>query len=61
MKNIESTVTSLDGRVSSTKKCLEEVRKRTEALEQRNHSMEVQGVLCDMFYGPTTGLHLQNG
>ena len=38
MINIESAVTSLDGRVSSTEKCLEEVRKRTEALEQRNHS-----------------------
>ena len=38
MINIESAVTSVDGRVSATEKCLEEVRHRTEALERRNCS-----------------------
>ena len=40
MINIESAVTSLDGRVSSTERSLEEVRKRTQALEKRNHSSD---------------------
>ena len=35
MIGIEAAVTSLDGRVSSTEKSLEEVRKRTEALEKK--------------------------
>ena len=38
MINIESAVKSLDGRVSATEKCLEEVRQRTEAHERRNYS-----------------------
>ena len=38
MINIESAVSSLDGRMSATKRGLEDVRHRTEALERRNFS-----------------------